>query len=484
MPSGLSGARRCFLRQSQASVPHRFNFHGHHRGGLVLGSSWHSTGAELGSRCFAADRFESVSSLPSSVSGLEVGVAGAVVSDKRLKEFLEAEVTHFAAMPRKALTLEHLLRTAASPHLAALAVHREIPKHFAKRIRQIEELQGWDTDQDLSDLHRRYARSFQEMRMTEVEDDAGEGDASETSEKLAAFTETVRDLKKRQRKALPLIGEALKRMKEQKRAKKQEPDRDFWNAWLNAFLRSRISTEMLTSQYLAVMAQVEKGEKVQGIVDPVCDPTSICEQAAAAACQLTESHMGIKPRVHIEVRSKVSTSFSYIPIYLHYILLEVLKNSCHATAKASLRSSLRDPMQANESKPISVVICSDDHRVAMRVSDLAGGIPFDVGDRVWDFAYSGSHQDNGGVATALSGYGLGLPLARLYARYLGGSLSLVSLPDYGCDTYLFLPRIDPKKFEFRSKQALSGGFDRYNSWDLPTHREVYEEGDGSTETPY
>merc|ERR1711971_803293 len=77
----------------------------------------------------------------------------------------------------------------------------------------------------------------------------------------------------------------------------------------------------------------------------------------------------------------------------------------------------------------------------MGVSDLGGGIPFDVGDRVWDFLYSG-WADSGEEATALAGFGLGLPLARLYARYLGGSLSLVSLPDYGVDTYIFLPRID------------------------------------------
>ena len=36
--------------------------------------------------------------------------------------------------------------------------------------------------------------------------------------------------------------------------------------------------------------------------------------------------------------------------------------------------------------------------------------------------------------TGLSfGYGIGLPLSRLHAKYLGGALHLVSLPGYGVD---------------------------------------------------
>ena len=50
--------------------------------------------------------------------------------------------------------------------------------------------------------------------------------------------------------------------------------------------------------------------------------------------------------------------------------------------------------------------------------------------------------------TGLSfGYGIGLPLSRLHARYLGGSLDLVSLPGYGVDAYLSLPRVDAELVE-------------------------------------
>ena len=60
------------------------------------------------------------------------------------------------------------------------------------------------------------------------------------------------------------------------------------------------------------------------------------------------------------------------------------------------------------------------------------------------YLYSGSPT----AMTGLSfGYGIGLPLSRLHARYLGGSLDLVSLPGYGVDAYLSLPRVDSELVE-------------------------------------
>ena len=43
------------------------------------------------------------------------------------------------------------------------------------------------------------------------------------------------------------------------------------------------------------------------------------------------------------------------------------------------------------------------------------------------------------------GYGIGLPLSRLHAKYLGGSLDLVSLPGYGVDVpWIFFSKLASK----------------------------------------
>jgi len=41
----------------------------------------------------------------------------------------------------------------------------------------------------------------------------------------------------------------------------------------------------------------------------------------------------------------------------------------------------------------------------------------------------------------MAGYGDGLPMARLYARYFGGDIRVVSMEGYGTDVYIFLNKL-------------------------------------------
>ncbi|CDJ52315.1 hypothetical protein EBH_0003450 [Eimeria brunetti] len=52
-------------------------------------------------------------------------------------------------------------------------------------------------------------------------------------------------------------------------------------------------------------------------------------------------------------------------------------------------------------------------------------------------------------ASPLAGFGCGLPLCRLYASYLGGSLRLVSMPVHGTDAYIHLRRIGDQQVSLK-----------------------------------
>merc|ERR1719181_1386523 len=125
--------------------------------------------------------------------------------------------------------------------------------------------------------------------------------------------------------------------------------------------------------------------------------------------------------------------------------MEVLKNSCKATAD---RVGPRTPLNK---MPITIIVCADEHKVLIRINDRAGGIPFEVGEHVWSYFYSTTKRKEGSQygddATELAGYGVGLPLSRLFAKYLGGSLRLVALPGYGTSVDIELARVSSEQVE-------------------------------------
>jgi pyruvate dehydrogenase kinase 2/3/4 len=60
---------------------------------------------------------------------------------------------------------------------------------------------------------------------------------------------------------------------------------------------------------------------------------------------------------------------------------------------------------------------------------------------------SSSHAGLAGGQPPIAGFGYGLPLSRLYARYFGGDLSIMSMDGWGTDAYLYLNKLgDSQEF--------------------------------------
>jgi len=121
-------------------------------------------------------------------------------------------------------------------------------------------------------------------------------------------------------------------------------------------------------------------------------------------------------------------------------MMELLKNSFDATVK--------NACDENDiaKRPVHILVCMDDQSIVIRVSDRAGGIPAEVGDQIWSYFY-GAAANSDVPATPLAGYGVGLPLSRLYARYLGDQLEIRSFPGFGTDAYLMLRRLETEQVE-------------------------------------
>jgi len=360
-----------------------------------------------------------------------------VISEDRLREFLRAEVSYFALQEAQSISVKEII-DARTPNLAAALVEQELPVRYAHRIQQIEALPGWNKSKDIAEVHTLYSDAFKELRLL---------DEMENAEDTSELTHCIARIKKRMQQVIPRLATGMRELQHT-----QGLSQPFVQEWLDTFLIARIGTEMLTSQYMTTVKPARNGKVKPGIVNYACDPAKICEQAATHAKKLCKQHYFLKDKdnIRIIVETKQHSSvadaendairFPYVPQYLFYIMVEILKNS----ARASVENKVTD-------NPIVVTVGADSNQVAIRVSDSAKGIPFKAREKVWAYMYSTASKETDGdfvaVGTPLAGYGVGLPLSRLYARYLGGSLSLMSMPGIGTHAYLYLKRIETEARE-------------------------------------
>jgi len=165
------------------------------------------------------------------------------------------------------------------------------------------------------------------------------------------------------------------------------------------------------------------------------------------------------------------------------ILFELLKNSCRAVCEFH-KDSIKLP-------PVQIIVVGGGNEVSIKIQDEGGGIPLDDINKIWLYTYSSAripedtwddkklvkalkgslafyqlpgqletptvvyegmlneHEDErvdlyGGIVDApMAGFGYGLPIARVYATFFGGSMDLKSVHRHGTDTYVFLPFLKP-----------------------------------------
>ncbi|KAJ2423728.1 [Pyruvate dehydrogenase (acetyl-transferring)] kinase isozyme 2, partial [Coemansia sp. RSA 2524] len=134
-------------------------------------------------------------------------------------------------------------------------------------------------------------------------------------------------------------------------------------------------------------------------------------------------------------------AFMYVPSHLHHMVFELLKNSLRAVIELYGDEAEKYP-------PIKVVVAEGNEDITIKVSDEGGGIPRSAMEQVWTYMYTTAQTpmldpefNQSDFKAPLAGFGYGLPLSRLYARYFGGDLKLISMEGYGTDAYLHLSRL-------------------------------------------
>lgn len=337
---------------------------------------------------------------------------------------------------------------------SSVFLKRELPIRFAHRILELDALPHKLCDMpSIRRVSQWYKTSFREIVAFPQPHDA----ASE-----AAFTSLLRSIYERHAPTLVMMARGIYEYRRSLGVPLNAPlgvIEDDVQRYLDVFFTSRVGIRTLIAQHLALHEPPTPARV--GIISTKCAPRDVLADAVSDARSVAERHFLDVPEV--QVHGAADFSFAYVPAYMHHILFELIKNSMRATVEtATARGARTLP-------PIKVILAAgaNSEDVVVKVSDEGGGIPRSGMARLYSYFYTTAapqfkEEDEELGAdfsreTPMAGLGVGLPLSRVYARYFGGDLSLMSMEGYGTDAYVFLRRLGDAA-EPLSECAHTGAF--------------------------
>ena len=308
--------------------------------------------------------------------------------------------------------------------VSAQFLHKELPVRLAHRVAELENLPfGLSLKRPVQTVRDWYVESFQELRaFPHVHD-------METEEK---FTQLIRRIMARHNNVVPMIARGVHELREEQRLLAGPGGADLRtlpevHQFLDGFYMSRIGIRMLIGQHVALHAPPRDG--FIGLICTQLAPRAVAEDAIADARSICLRQYGEAPEV--EIFGDPKFTFAYVPGHLHQMMFELVKNSLRA---------VHDHWEGRDGDPPSIrlVIAEGEEDITIKLSDEGGGIARSGLPRIWTYLYSTAKsplpdmgEDDPGPAV-LAGYGYGLPLSRLYARYFGGDLQVISMQVRAC----------------------------------------------------
>ncbi|KAJ7081548.1 atypical/PDHK/BCKDK protein kinase [Mycena crocata] len=398
---------------------------------------------------------------------------------RRAPQPISAELTEllqrYASSPPRPLDLASLLSfgrpvTPSSVLSSVTYALAEIPRRLAMRVRSLESLPFIvGTNPYVANTLNAYRDSFQLLATYP---------AVTTLEENKKFTEQLEDLVQRHSNDIPTMAKGFLES-----AKYMSPTQI--SHFLDGAIRNRVSVRLIAEQHVAISHALEGASRGEafgniGVVDMQCSPSQMIRMCESYVAELCSATLGSSPSIVIE--GHPNATFAYVPVHLEYILTEILKNSFRATvehhkafhrALPPVRITIVPPMPGSTGTAHS-------NFFSIRIRDEGGGVSPSNMARIFSYAFTtaksnGEYDEDGGGGPyaaqhigglanigggdaslfsamtskglqtgmgTIAGLGYGLPMSRLYAKYFGGSLDLMSLEGWGSDVFLKLRCLD------------------------------------------
>ncbi|XP_055693032.1 pyruvate dehydrogenase (acetyl-transferring) kinase, mitochondrial [Lutzomyia longipalpis] len=324
-----------------------------------------------------------------------------------------------------------------------LFLRKELPVRLANIMQEIALLpQQLLRAPSVAMVSQWYHKSFEEIINYEKIDP--------TSDILKRFVGDLKGIRDRHSDVVQTMALGILEMKENHRGDMEPGMETSIQYFLDRLYMSRISIRMLINQHTILFGthQPDPGKHI-GCIDPMCNPTAVVRDAYETARFLCEQYYFGAPALEIEEHNELEPGqpvrIIYVPSHLYHMLFELFKNSMRAVMERFQHDEENIP-----SIKVTIVRAKED--ICVKMSDRGGGIPRSQMHLLFKYMYSTApqpqkHVDHQSNTVPLAGYGYGLPISRLYARYFHGDLCLMSCEGYGTDAVIYLKTLSDEANE-------------------------------------
>ncbi|KAG4957090.1 hypothetical protein JHK85_043470 [Glycine max] len=361
------------------------------------------------------------------------------------------EVHRWGCLKQTGVSLRYMMEFGSKPTdknllISAQFLHKELAIRIARRAIELENLPyGLSQKPAVLKVRDWYVDSFRDLRaFPNIKNVNDEQD----------FTEMIKAIKVRHNNVVPTMALGVQQLKKRMDPKIVYEDLVEIHQFLDRFYMSRIGIRMLIGQHVE-LHNPNPPPHVVGYIHTKMSPVEVARNASEDARAICCREYGSAPDVHIY--GDPDFTFPYVPAHLHLMVFELVKNSLRAVQERFMDSDKVAP-------PIRIIVADGIEDVTIKVSDEGGGIARSGLPKIFTYLYSTArnpldeHSDLGiGDNVTMAGYGYGLPISRLYARYFGGDLQIISMEGYALkelQLFVYLLHLEFRNLEIWDLIAL------------------------------
>ncbi|KAF7644104.1 hypothetical protein LDENG_00227800 [Lucifuga dentata] len=357
---------------------------------------------------------------------------------------LPKHIDHFSKFSPSPLSMKQFLdfgSTNACEQTSFLFLRQELPVRLSNIMKEISLLPGrLLATPSVQLVQSWYIQSL--MEILEFQDKNPDDQRI-----LEMFVEVLEGIRNRHNEVVPTMAQGVIEYKDAFGRQADAIIDHNIQYFLDRFYTSRISIRMIINQHSLIFNGNSNPAHPNsiGCIDSACDVTEVVRDAYESAKLLCEQYYLGAPELELRQINannlREPIQISYVPSHLYHMLFELFKNA--------MRATIENHEASRTLPPIKIMVALGGEDLSIKMSDRGGGVPFRKMERLFSYMYSTAPRPSIGDKhrAPLAGFGYGLPISRLYARYFQGDLQLYSMEGHGTDAVIHLKALSTDSVE-------------------------------------